>query len=118
SLSYICKNNGKIYNCVKRKKWPGIAAVTISVVSFLKGTRAIDCFLNNNPVEFISPFLLAMKIIDEPNPLKVNEGKACKGPNIYGEGFIFQDSSEKSEPVETYKNILATDKSVSRIVFP
>ncbi|MDM9383357.1 class I SAM-dependent DNA methyltransferase [Chlorogloeopsis sp. ULAP01] len=35
-LRYICENGGTIYNAQKRLKWPGLAAVVVSVVHVIK----------------------------------------------------------------------------------
>jgi hypothetical protein len=35
-LRYICENGGTIYNAQKRLKWPGLAAVVVSVVNVIK----------------------------------------------------------------------------------
>ncbi|MDB9444833.1 Eco57I restriction-modification methylase domain-containing protein [Anabaena sp. CS-542/02] len=36
-LRYICENGGTIYNATKRLKWPGVAAVVVSIVHVIKG---------------------------------------------------------------------------------
>jgi len=38
-LRYICQNGGTIYNAQKRLKWPGLAAVVVSVVHVIKQYR-------------------------------------------------------------------------------
>jgi len=39
-LRWICLNGGMIYAAQKRYKWPGVAAVVVSVVHLLKGAHA------------------------------------------------------------------------------
>ena len=35
-LRFICQNGGVIYNATRRYKWPGLAAVVVSVVHIIK----------------------------------------------------------------------------------
>ena len=35
-LRFICENGGVIYNATRRYKWPGLAAVVVSVVHVFK----------------------------------------------------------------------------------
>ena len=35
-LRFICNNGGVIYNATRRYKWPGMAAVVVSVVHIMK----------------------------------------------------------------------------------
>ncbi|WP_051021056.1 Eco57I restriction-modification methylase domain-containing protein [Synechococcus sp. PCC 6312] len=38
-LRFICNNGGMIYNATRRYKWPGLAAVVVSLVHIMKVTR-------------------------------------------------------------------------------
>lgn len=35
-LRFICNNGGMIYNATRRYKWPGVAAVVVSIVHIFK----------------------------------------------------------------------------------
>jgi hypothetical protein len=37
-LRFICNNGGMIYNATRRYKWPGLAAVVVSLVHIMKTT--------------------------------------------------------------------------------
>ena len=37
-LRWICENGGEIYHARRRVKWPGLAAVVVSVVHIWKGS--------------------------------------------------------------------------------
>ena len=56
-LCFICNNGGMIYNANKRFKWPGIAAVVISIVNIYKGNYSGIKTLDSRPVNKISAFL-------------------------------------------------------------
>ena len=58
-LRWICLNDGTIYAARKRYKWPGVAAVLVSVVHLLKGAYAGVKLLERRPVKQITAFLLA-----------------------------------------------------------
>ena len=49
-LRWICLNGGTIYAARKRFKWPGVAAVVVSVVHLLKGAYAGAKLLERRPV--------------------------------------------------------------------
>jgi hypothetical protein len=40
-LRFICNNGGMIYNATRRYKWPGLAAVVVSVVHIMKAEKEI-----------------------------------------------------------------------------
>ncbi len=88
-LSFICQNSGAIYECTRRKKWPGLAAVIVSVVHFTK-----DPFANNlasidgDMVSRISAFLLPGMQDHNPPTLLSNKNTSFGGAKIYGQGFI------------------------------
>jgi hypothetical protein len=41
-LRFICNNGGIIYNATRRYKWPGLAAVVVSVVHIMKVGRSLE----------------------------------------------------------------------------
>ena len=75
-LRWICLNGGTIYSARKRYKWPGVAAVVVSVVHLLKGHYAGVKLLERRPVEQITAFLFANGGHDDPKQLAGNAGKS------------------------------------------
>jgi hypothetical protein len=70
-LRWICLNGGAIYAARKRYKWPGVAAVVVSVVHLHKGTYAGVKLLERRPVEQITAFLFANGGHEDPKQLGV-----------------------------------------------
>lgn len=87
SLEYICNSlDGEIYSAVKRKEWPGVAMVVVSVVYMCRG-RVDEKYLNGVLVSQITPFLTEKGTFTSPTDLKENTGLALSGHYIYGDGF-------------------------------
>jgi len=83
-----------IYRAKPRMKWPGEAAVVVSVVHAVKrpGNRHIPPLLiDGKPVKRVSAFLVDGTNDDSPIPLKSNDGKAFIGTSVLGMGFTFDD---------------------------
>ncbi|MFT5339151.1 MAG: hypothetical protein ACI9IO_000885 [Cyanobium sp.] len=66
-LRWICLNGGTIYAARKRYKWPGVAAVVVSVVHLFKGAYAGVKLLERRPVAQITAFLFANGGHDDRN---------------------------------------------------
>ena len=75
-LRWICTNGGEIYSAKKRLKWPGRAAVTISVVHVLKGAWRGVRLLDNKPSDTITAYLFHLGGSDDPVPLSANAGRS------------------------------------------
>jgi hypothetical protein len=56
-LRWICQHGGEIYCARKRVKWPGLAAVVVSVVHITKGRLPGAKSLDDREVETITAFL-------------------------------------------------------------
>jgi hypothetical protein len=104
-LSYICTHEGKIYFARRRVRWPGPAAVTVSVVHIGKGIT-LPCLLNDRPVDRISAFLLNAELDTDPAALEENKSIAFQGSNISGQGFLFDDSDPAATPTAVMKTLL------------
>ncbi|MFN9660907.1 MAG: Eco57I restriction-modification methylase domain-containing protein, partial [Cyanobacteriota bacterium] len=91
-LRWICVEGGNIYSARKRYKWPGVAAVVVSVVHLFKGDYSGVKLLDRRPVEQITAFLFANGGHDDPKQLVANAGISFLGSKIYGQGFTFDDS--------------------------
>jgi hypothetical protein len=95
-LEYILDNDGVICNTVKSIKWPGLAAVEVSLISIFKGFYSGKRFLNNVTVDFISSFLSNNSQDYNPYQLNQNQEKAFEGYYLLGNGFIINKAEADS----------------------
>lgn len=81
-----------LYRAVRRLKWPGEAAVVVSVVHGVKRPNAVPPLrIDGRGVARISAFLVNGMNDESPMPLAANEGKAFQGSIVLGVGFTFDD---------------------------
>jgi len=124
-LRWICLNGGTIYAAHKRYKWPGVAAVVVSVVHLLKGVYKGKRLLEKCSVERITAFLFAKGVDDDPKPLKANAGICFKGSQPYGQGFVFDNTTPADDdtpgipsPIATMERLIAKDSRNASAIFP
>ena len=91
-LRRICKNGGEIYRVQKRLKWPGDAAVVVSVVHISKGEYRGPRRIDGVEVGAISAYLAPGTRHDDPERLVVNDSKSYVGMYLRGMGFTFDDT--------------------------
>ncbi len=96
-LDYILNHNGVICNAVKSIKWPGIAALEVSLISIYNGFYTGKIFLNNSNVDFVSSYLSNNSQDYNPFQLIQNQNKAFEGYYLLGNGFII--SKEEAETI-------------------
>jgi hypothetical protein len=123
-LRWICTHGGTIYNARKRYKWPGQAAVVVSVVHVGRNgplvgwaepqrgeahrvRRATPVGLTTSPTSFGPPYLDGRAVPqitaylfhagshNDPQPLRANAGKSFQGSIVLGMGFTFDDTDTK-----------------------
>lgn len=97
-LDVITMQGGTINHAVKSMKWPGIAAVEVSLVSVTKQHWKGKFFLSGKEVKIITPYLDDNETVGNPFLLKQNEGKSFQGSIVLGKGFVL-------EPVDAQKLI-------------
>ncbi len=124
-LRWICLNGGTIYSARKRYKWPGVAAVVVSVVHLFKGAYAGMKLLEKRPVEQITAFLFANGGHDDPKQLAGNAGKSFQGSIVLGMGFTFDDSGPADDetpgipsPIATMERLIAENSKNAEVIFP
>lgn len=108
-LRFICEHGGQIYSATRRTKWPGEAAVIVSVIHIAKHLRACECVLDGKPVQTITAFLFHQGNNDDPKPLRANHLTAFEGSKPYGQGFIFDDNDPKSTPISVMRSLLKSN---------
>jgi hypothetical protein len=91
-LTRILAEGGTITRGTRRLKWPGEAAVVVSVVHIRKG-EVNQPVLDGRSVRRISAYLVEGDLDVSPRPLVANAGKAFVGSYILGMGFTFDDEA-------------------------
>ena len=95
-LRWICMNGGTIYRAIKRYKWPGEAAVIVSVIHIAKGIVPGPYVLANRKVDRITAYLFHAGENDDAVQLEENSNKSFAGSFILGMGFTFDDTDKKN----------------------
>ena len=94
-LRWICQHGGEIYLARTRFKWPGTAAVVVSIVQVLKGRFHGRKWLDGKPVDQITAFLFHAGGNDDPAKLEANANQSFQGSIVLGMGFTFDDTDTK-----------------------
>ncbi len=119
-LRWICRHGGRIYAARRRLKWPGLAAVVVSVVHVIKGDFPGRPRLDDREVERISAFLFHAGGDDDPARLAANAGKSFVGSYVLGMGFTFDDTDKNgvATPLAEMHRLIAKDKRNAERIFP
>ena len=91
-------------------KWPGVAAVEVSIISIYKGKWFKEYNLNGKKVNAISTYLDDTIIIKEPIKLYSNKNKSFFGSKIYGSGFILEFDEKEL--------LISNNKQNAQVIFP
>ncbi len=119
-LRWICNHGGTIYAARKRFKWPGLAAVVVSIVHIIKKDVSRPFLLDGHEVPIITAYLFHAGGHDDPAPLKVNEAKSFQGSILLGMGFTFDDTDESgaSNPIALMHELISRDRRNAERIFP
>jgi hypothetical protein len=119
-LRWICTHGGTIYAARKRLKWPGQAAVVVSVVHVCRGETAGPFVLDGREAPIITAYLFHAGGHDDPERLNVNEGKSFQGSIVLGMGFTFDDTdtSGVANPLSLMKVLIGKDSRNAERIFP
>jgi hypothetical protein len=120
SLTCIRNFGGTIYAATRRRKWPGDAAVVVSIVHISKGKASSPFSLDGRKVPIITAFLFHDGGDNDPAPLRANAEICFEGAKIYGQGFTFDDSDTKgmANPISVMKELIVNDKRNAARIFP
>ncbi len=118
SLSWICTHDGHIYEARRRIRWPGLAAVMVSVVHLSRGERIRPCLLDGRPCDRISAFLFGRGGDTDPERLLSNADLSFQGSNINGAGFTFEDGNDDASPLTLMREIVAQRPDSAQRIFP
>jgi hypothetical protein len=119
-LRWICINGGGIYSAKRRIRWPGQAAVVVSIVWIFKGEIKTQFFLDDLPVKKITAFLVESGSSEDPFKLSENSSKCFKGCDIYGLGFTFDDRAgpEVANPTSLMHELIKKSPRNKEVIFP
>ena len=144
-LRWICEHGGEIYRARRRVKWPGLAAVVVSVLHVTKGrfpggaqhlgdkaapdhgfgTLSAGSFpgvkrLDGEAAETITAFLFHRGGHDDPARLAANAGKSFQGSIVLGMGFTFDDTDAKgvATPLAEMHRLIEANPRNRQAIFP
>ncbi len=119
-LRWICTHHGTIYVARKRYKWPGQAAVVVSVAWVAKGNPPGPFDLDGRTVPVITAYLFHAGGHESPSVLQANAGRSYIGSYVLGMGFTFDDSdpSSAANPIAEMQRLVAKDSRNAERIFP
>ena len=119
-LRWICKHGGEIFSIRRRVKWPGLAAVVVSVLHIGKDAVTDRRQIDGREVERITAFLFHRGGHDDPVRLKANAGKSFVGSYVLGMGFTFDDTDTKgvASPLSEMHRLIEQDPRNQEAIFP
>ena len=119
-LRWICKNCGEIYGARRRVKWPGLAAVVVSVLHVHKGHFPRVKLLDGEVVDTVTAFLFHRGGHDDPARLEANERKSFVGSYVLGMGFTFDDTDTKgvATPLAEMHRLVEEEPRNRHAIFP
>ncbi len=121
-LAEIRRAGGIIYAALRRLKWPGEAAVVVSVVHVTKSCEKAGIipaiFLDGKSVRNISAFLFEGVNDKSPIRLAVNKRRAFLGSKVYGQGFVFDDTDPEANSIAEMKQLIESDPRNKARIFP
>jgi len=109
-LDVILAQGGSINFAVRSMKWPGLAAVEVSLVNIYKGKWTRHFVLDNKSVGQITAYLDDSEAVGNPYPLLQNADKSFQGSIALGKGFVL-------EPQEAARLIEKNPKN-KEVLFP
>ncbi len=119
-LRWICTNGGEIYNATRRLRWPGMAAVIVSVIHIHRGAWNGKRALDGTEIHAISAYLSAGSTHDDPARLAENEDQSFQGSIVLGMGFTFDDTDKKgvASSLAEMQRLTDTNQKNEEVIFP
>jgi hypothetical protein len=100
-LRWICTHGGEIYDAQRRYKWPGLAAVVVSIVHVVRGEWHGTRRLDDREVDQITAFLFHRGGSDDPHTLSEAADHVFIGSYVLGSGFTFDDREKRRDTVSS-----------------
>jgi hypothetical protein len=119
-LRWICTHGGTIYSARRRLKWPGQAAVVVSVINVYRGTLLGPYMLDGLEVPIITAYLFHAGGHDDPSRLLANAGSSFQGPVVLGMGFTFgeTDGSGIANSIDSMQAVIRKNPRNEERIFP
>lgn len=119
-LTFIRKHNGHIFSARRRVRWPGIAAVVVSIVHVVKGLHEGLYVLDGRAVPKITAYLFHSGRDDSPETLAANDKQSFQGVILLGMGFTFDDDTSNVlvTPLSKMALLLDEDQRNGERIFP
>ena len=119
-LRWICRHGGEIYRVQRRLKWPGEAAVVVSVVHIARGSYSGRRALDSRHVDRITAFFFHDGGHDDPATLNANAKKSFQGSITLGMGFTFDDTDKKgvATPLADMRQLIDENPHNRDVIFP
>ena len=119
-LRWICTHGGEIYRARRRVRWPGLAAVVVSVLHVYKGPFTCVRRLDDAVTDRITAFLFHRGGHDDPARLEENAGKSFQGSIVLGMGFTFDDTDKKgvATPLAEMRRLIEENPRNREAIFP
>jgi N-6 DNA Methylase len=119
-LRWICTHGGTVYNAMRRYRWPGAAAVIVSIVHVCRGPAKGPFWLDGRIVPTITAYLFHAGGHDDPSALSANAGKSSVGSYVLGLGFVFDDtdSSGQANHTSLMKVLIENNPRNAERIFP
>ena len=117
-LRWICKHGGEIYRARRRVRWPGLAAVVVSVIHIVKGRFSGVKSLDNEAVDRITAFLFHRGSHDRPERLVANAEKSFIGFFLRGMGFTFDDKENIATSLADMQRLIDANARNAEVVYP
>jgi hypothetical protein len=114
-LRIILGEGGQIQRAIRRYRWPGEAAVVVSILHICKN-EATNCQLDGRLARRISAYLVESDFDADPERLASNSGRSFIGSKIYGQGFLFDDDDPKANSMNEMNSILQKNPSSARVI--
>ncbi|NDE18667.1 class I SAM-dependent DNA methyltransferase, partial [bacterium] len=118
SLIPLVREGATIYAATKRLKWPGEAAVVVSVIHMHRGHYPGEVVLNREVVPKITAFLFTKGGSEMPLPIPTPIQSVTKGVVPYGVGFVVDDGTDGCIPRSTVSEVLSREPKSSPRVRP
>jgi hypothetical protein len=109
-LTFLRQHGACIYGCVRRLKWPGAAAVVVSVLHVAKDLE-LPRTLDGRLVPEVTAFLFHAGGDADPAVLLANSDKVFQGVVVAGAGFLFDDSNEDASPTALLTDLQADERN-------
>lgn len=117
-LRWLRRTGCTLYDARRRYRWPGVAAVVVSVVHGVRGDYSGARHIDSSAVEHITAFLFHSGSDDDPAPLADNAGKSFIGSFVLGMGFTFDDDNPEATPIAEMERLIQDEPSNQLAIFP